>query len=620
MRMIFRANIESRAAVLQVVAMVVVGAAAAISPRGDASEPQVQSRSEAGRPTSVVAARTWHVAPKEIAGLPPDVQVRTISEAATKAGPGDTVVIHDGIYRKTVTVEKSGTAEQPIHFQAAPGESVIITGADEIREWKKEAGGENVFSAPWPHRFITWNKTGTHPDDAYHAMIGRCEQVFILNYPLLQVLERGKLSRGTFYVDLDARRLYVCPRDNADLSKEPPRVEASARQLLWHGKGAHVHLRGIRFRYAANMAQHGAARFEGDHGVVEDCVFESMNSSGATFAARDLIVRRCVFQNNGQLGFGANRAHNLLFTECVVRNNNVKGFNRGWEAGGNKLVYCRGAVLEKSQFLNNRGNGIWFDIGNEQCEVRNCLIADNEDAGIFYEISYGLHAHDNVIVGNGFNDTPGSWGAASAIALSSSPDCVIERNLMVGNREGFNFREQNRKTPLIDDKRERWVWNHDQTIRNNVMAYNRNAQVWGWFDVDDGRHWPAALQEPDEKEKGHATQDLAADYQAKDKTGAPVGLTLEKLNLTFANNLFAARPWQGLFHWGVSWRRHKKYARLDDVQAELKLEHGSRVAEFKFADYLTRDFRVPADSPALKMGCYPEGEVPGAKLGTLPSH
>ena len=158
-------------------------------------------------------------------------------------------------------------------------------------------------------------------------------------------------------------------------------------------------------------------------------------------------------------------------------------------------------MLEKCQFLNNRGNGIWFDIGNEHCEVRNCLIADNEDAGIFYEISYGLHAHDNVIVGNGFDDTPGSWGAASAIALSSSPDCVIERNLIVGNREGFNFREQDRKTPLIDDKRERWVWNHDQTIRNNVLAYNRDAQVWGWFDVNDGRHWPAALQDPTKRRR-----------------------------------------------------------------------------------------------------------------------
>ena len=76
---------------------------------------------------------------------------------------------------------------------------------------------------------------------------------------------------------------------------EPPLVEASARQVLWYVKGEHVHLKGLRFRYAANMAQQGAARFEGDHGVIEDCTFELTNSSGELFAA-GLIVRRCVFR------------------------------------------------------------------------------------------------------------------------------------------------------------------------------------------------------------------------------------------------------------------------------------------------------------------------------------
>jgi hypothetical protein len=615
--MMFWVNVRTEAVAF--LAAIAAGTAVAVGLRGDASGPPVQANVEAGTSQSVVGPRTWHVAPRELTGLPPDVQVRTISEAATKAEPGDTVVIHDGIYRETVTVEKSGTAEKPIRFQAALGENVIITGAVEIRNWRKEPGGEHVFSAPWPHRFIGWSKTGTHPDDDFHKMIGRCEQVFIFGYPLLQVLDRARLSRGTFYVDLDAKRIYVCPRDGADLSKELPLVEASARQMLWRSKGAYVHLRGIRFRFAANMAQHGAAQFEGDRGVVEDCVFESMNSEGATFAAEGLVVRRCIFQNNGQLGFHASRAHNLLFSECIVRDNNVKGFSRGWEAGGDKLVYCRGAVLERSQFVANRGSGIWFDVGNENCVVRNCLIADNEDAGIFYEISYGLHAHDNVIVGNGFGETPGSWGAASAISLSSSPNCVIERNLMVGNREGFNFREQNRKTSLIDDKNERWIWNHDQCIRNNVMALNRDAQVRGWFDIDDGRHWPAALQDAVEKEKGKgkAARDRAADYLARGTAGAPVGLTLEKLNLAFENNLYCAQPWQGLFHWGVEWGRHKKYANLEDVRSELKLERGSRTADFRVEDHLARDFRVPADSPALKMGCYPKGDVPGVTLGTM---
>jgi hypothetical protein len=596
-------NPMSRAAVTSILTLMALGAATAGGQTPGAGD----------------ASRTLHVAPKERPGVARDLQFRTISEAAEKAGPGDTVVIHAGTYRETVTVNTSGTPERPIRFQAAPGESVTISGADVISTWQKEPGGENVFSTPWPHRFIGWSKAGTHPGDDYHKMIGRCEQVFILGYPLLQVLAREKLGRGTFYVDLDARRLLVCPRDSTDLSKNPPRVEASVRQFLWQSKGAHIQLRGIRFRYAANMAQHGATEFEGAHDVVEDCVFESMNSSGATFAAPDQIVRRCVFRDNGQVGFGANRAHNLLFTGCVVRNNNLKGFNRGWEAGGDKLVLCRGAVLEQSQFVENRGNGVWFDIGNEKCVVRNCLIADNEDAGIFYEISFGLHAHDNVIVGNGFNDTPGAWGAAAAIALSSSPGCTIERNLMVGNREGFNFREQRRTTPLIDDRHERPVWNHDQVIRNNVLALNRDAQVWGWFDTTDGRHWPVALQDPSDRANARAAQDLAAAYEAKGRTGGPVGLSLEKLNITFANNLYAVQPGQGLFHWGVSWHRHKTYTRLEDVQAELKLDAGSRVAEFPFEDYLTRDFRVPAESLAVKMGCYPQGEVPGTKLGVLPA-
>jgi Right handed beta helix region len=269
--------------------------------------------------------------------------------------------------------------------------------------------------------------------------------------------------------------------------------------------------------------------------------------------------------------------------------------------------------------VSNRGNGVWFDIGNEKPEVRNCLIAENEDAGIFYEISYGLQAHDNVIVGNGFRETPGSWGAGAGISLSSSPDCVIERNLIVGNREGFNFREQGRKTPLIDDEKERWIWNHDERISHNVFALNRDAQVWGWFDIDDGRHWPADMQADGEKQKGKAAPDLAAGYQAKDGAGAPAGLTLETLKITFDNNLYDARPWQGLFHWGVDWKRHKKFTRLADVRQKLKFESGGSAGEFPVENLGARDFRVPPDSQALTAGCYPRGEIPGVKLDSSSS-
>jgi hypothetical protein len=533
-----------------------------------------------------VEGKTWHVSQKELTGIGKEQQVRTIGEAVSLVKPGDKVIIHNGIYREKVVIEKSGLPDRPIKFYAAVGANVIVTGADRITDWHKEDSDVNIFSTDWPHRFVT------HPNDDFHHLIGRCEQVFVDGYALRQILSFNKLSRGTFFVDLDAKRLYAWAANNKELSDRKNFVEASVRSQIWMCKGAHVHIKGIRFRYATNPAQKAAVVFSGNHDVVEDCQFEYFNASGARFTGENITVRNCIFQYNGQMGFGAGRAHNLLMTGCIIRNNNIKGYMRGWEAGGNKIVLTRGAVIENSVIVENRGNGIWFDIGNENNVVRNCLIANNEDSGIYYEISYGLHAHDNVIIGNGFAHHPDAWGARAGISISSSPNCVIERNLILGNKEGFNFREQTRSTPRIDKKSEP-VWNHDHIIRNNVIAYNRDAQTWGWFDIRDSRHWPA-----------------------RDGKAKPNGLTLEKLSLAFNHNLYSTGPGQGLFNWGVPWQKHKKYRQLDDVRNGLNLEQGSKLVEIIFKDFSNLDFRVPVDSLAIKMHCYPRGEVPGVKLGT----
>jgi hypothetical protein len=435
----------------------------------------------------------------------------------------------------------------------------------------------------------------THPDDEYHRLIGRCEQVVVDGYIVRQVLAENQLAPGTFFADLSNNRLDVWDAGSRDL--KDAFVEASVRDEIFNVQGDYVQLRGLHFRFAANMAQHGAVVFGGNHDVVEDCTFEGMNSSGATFAGPNQVVRRCVFRDNGQLGFGANGAHDLLFTDCLVENNNTKNFDRGWEAGGDKLVLCRHAVLERSRFLRNRGNGIWFDIGNESCEVRQCLIADNEDAGIFCEISFGLHAHDNVIYGNGFAATSGAWGAQAGISLSSSPECLIERNLIAANREGFDFREQTRSTTRIGKKGEVPVWNHDETISRNIIALNGDAQVWGWFDMKDGRQWPAKKQE----------------QHAQDRRE---GLNLEKLRLSFVDNVYFAQAGQGWFEWGVSWARHKSYSNLSDFQTDLGIDKSSRVLDPNFANVNALDFRVAPEMMATLKQNYPQASVPGVVLGT----
>jgi hypothetical protein len=267
--------------------------------------------------------------------------------------------------------------------------------------------------------------------------------------------------------------------------------------------------------------------------------------------------------------------------------------------------------------MRNRGTGIWFDIGNTNCTVRQCFIADNEDAGIFYEISFALHAHDNVIVGNGFAATAGAWGAQAGISLSSSPGCVIERNLIVGNREGLNFREQTRTTPTIDDRTEHPVWNHDQLIRHNLIVLNRDAQVWGWFDVKDSRHWPASSASTNQAGSTVSIKlgDIAGAYAAKDSEGQPRGLTLGQLRLRFESNVYFAAPGQGWFQWGPGWARHRSYAGLEEFQSDLGIDAGSQVLDPGFADLHQLDFRLRAEAMPRLAESYPRGPVPGVLLG-----
>ncbi len=557
------------------------------------------SRAQAQSRASQVAGHVLHVAPARLTDVPEKVQYRTISEAASAVEPGDTVVIHDGTYRESIVVAKSGTADQPIRFVAAPAARVIVSACDLLTGWRAEGrNGDRIFSVEWPHRFIGWSKTLTHPDDDHHLLIGRAEQVFVQDFALRQVLRRDRMERGTFFIDEKSRRLFAWGSGNENLNELG--VEASVRTTSWDGRGDHVHLRGVRFRHAANAAQQGAAQFRGRGDVIEDCIFEQTNSSGAVFLGPDQVVRRCTFQDNGQIGWGANLAHNLLVTDCITRRNNTKNFDRGWEAGGDKICLSRGVVIEHSRFESNNGSGIWFDIGNEDCTVKNCLIAENQDAGIFYEISFGLHATDNVIIGNGLADTPGAWGASAGICLSSSPGCVIERNLIFANKEGFNFREQLRTTPRIDrgsGPREEPIWNHDEAIRNNVFAANRSAQVWGWWDTDDDRQWPSLSPER--------------------KHSRGTGLSLETLHISFASNLYDPPAGQPPVRWGVDWKPNKAYSTLDEVRRELNLEQKGLVARLVVKDDLTRDFRVPPDSPALALGAYPRGDVPGVRLGVL---
>jgi len=62
--------------------------------------------------------------------------------------PGDTVLIHDGVYREVVWIETSGTPTALITFQAAPGEHPVLEEAESGFVWQVYSGTIYVTTVP----------------------------------------------------------------------------------------------------------------------------------------------------------------------------------------------------------------------------------------------------------------------------------------------------------------------------------------------------------------------------------------------------------------------------------------------------------------------------------------
>ncbi len=72
--------------------------------------------------------------------------LRTIAKAAGVAQAGDSVWIRGGVYRESVSPKRNGTQENPIVFNAYPGEEVVISGGDLVTGWIPS--GDRIWEAP----------------------------------------------------------------------------------------------------------------------------------------------------------------------------------------------------------------------------------------------------------------------------------------------------------------------------------------------------------------------------------------------------------------------------------------------------------------------------------------
>ncbi|WP_407452428.1 right-handed parallel beta-helix repeat-containing protein [Bifidobacterium pullorum] len=77
----------------------------------------------------------------------------TISKAAELACPGDTVIVHEGVYREQVDPSRGGVSDlERIVYRAADGEHPVIKGSERITAWEHDHG--NVWKVTLPNTFF----------------------------------------------------------------------------------------------------------------------------------------------------------------------------------------------------------------------------------------------------------------------------------------------------------------------------------------------------------------------------------------------------------------------------------------------------------------------------------
>ncbi len=99
-------------------------------------------------PTDAVG-NVYHVSPfGDEAATGTESNPMSLSKASSLAQAGDTVIIHEGVYREILKPLNDGAPTNPIVFKAAEGEKVVLTAANEISGFTDIGGG--LLSADVP--------------------------------------------------------------------------------------------------------------------------------------------------------------------------------------------------------------------------------------------------------------------------------------------------------------------------------------------------------------------------------------------------------------------------------------------------------------------------------------
>ncbi|RRJ98430.1 right-handed parallel beta-helix repeat-containing protein [Opitutaceae bacterium TAV3] len=388
----------------------------------------------------------------------------TISAATLRAGAGDTVYVHPGVYREHIAPVRGGSENAPVTWQAAPGHRVFVRGSEVWQPAWQPLDDEHpgVFTAPLddtlfagavrnPYRTIVNISSKLHnlparpaasfSDATKEWLAGKqpgrlprtLGQLFVDGQPLRESETRAEVLRvpGTWIVNETGDGLVVhFPISSASATPPAQRlVELTVRDRIFAPakRGLkHIIVRGFVFEHAANQGpfpQLGAVSLRsGKNWIVEDNIIRHAKTIGIdagseTYSVGDLLATN---ETDRRLIISANN---------IVRNNEITDNGLCGLAAWN----CSGLVVEGNRVERNNALGFRPKVDHHN--------RWEEHAGIKLHGATGARIEQNLVRDN---DAHGIW------IDNGFTNARITRNVILANAGGGIVMELGNGPALID--------------------------------------------------------------------------------------------------------------------------------------------------------------------------
>lgn len=378
---------------------------------------------------------------------------RTIGKAMSTAPNGATVVIRGGTYR-----EGHHSLNKKLTLQPYPHEQVWVKGSLVVTGWV--ADGAMWRKDDWTYEYTIMPPSHPEIDDSY-PQAGHLEMVFVNGQSLAQVLGKGEVGPGKFYLDRASNQLYI----GTNPSGKTVESAVLGKFMNVNDIAQGTAIKGIGFSHYGDRSIH----INASKVLVENSTFAWSGFNGLNCTGTDAYIKGNTFTYNGNKGLDASQAHRTIVENNVFSYNNVENFIVGYGVSGAKFTRGTDLVFRDNIFEHNKGSGLWLDINCTNATIVRNIARYNKADGIFFEICHKAIIASNLCHNNG----------DAGIKVHNSTSAQVFNNTLARNAVNLSVGDTTRVNTNSTEYKAGLTWQTANIVLKNNILSNTDGAVPG---------------------------------------------------------------------------------------------------------------------------------------------